>query len=740
MLSQSLPTQLDRPQIALERNGLLTSDYTQAKCDGQQQHHDELQEIRIQSEIEVPKSEIRNSKVPRFIIAIDFGTTFSSVAYLRIEPGVQRHLIEPSSIQCIDNYPDAPPFRFKQATRVPSELVYCTQPTSNAANDQPQNSPNPISDDESDNSLEEDWASSATEDSDPDQDLPPPKRTKYSTRSNSAWGFGCHNNLKYVQPGAAASGPRILSRFKLLLDDEPSTQSAREWIKVDVRELKAMDVIQEPSDLIADYLQHLFTHVKTQLESYCGFREGIPVEFVISVPTRWSAQACRKMHAATARAIERSRFSQLEQRIIEDLFIVAESEAAAVLVLDEAKKFQKFETGHTFLIVDCGGGTVDATTYTISQQNPLRLREMMEGEGALCGSNFLNEEFKRLLLTRLQGARILGNEQSLDTIIESLTNIFEVGDKRRVDVTNKRETFEQMFIPGLQADKERHFRPSLMSFSRKEMLQVFKPCLRGVAQLIRKQLRGAEERGINIKSVILVGGFADSPSLRRYLQKIFRLERNLERQAIDILFPAVGDSAVARGSILRALRREDGPIRITRTSYGILHRVLCDRNNPKFGCVREERSQLEGELHIMNTISWLILKDEIVPPIHRICVRSHHTFKHSTTELLCEERLYMSAKRHESGHGFRHLENRGAELGGRIISDLTFLKNQNLIQPVARTSIGGEPSLFYEVEYDLWLIIEGRHMRFEARSPLDPEQVVVSASFSIAADFVPGTE
>lgn len=81
----------------------------------------------------------------------------------------------------------------------------------------------------------------------------------------------------------------------------------------------------------------------------------------------------------------------------------------------------------------------------------------------------------------------------------------------------------------------------------------------------------------------------------------------------------------------------------------------------------------------------------------------------------------------------------GAEEAGRIFVDLTELKTENKIMPVTLPNADGKSYEFYEVEFDLWLIIEGRNLRFEARSPSEPQAVKACTQFSIAAGFVPGT-
>ena len=74
------------------------------------------------------------------------------------------------------------------------------------------------------------------------------------------------------------------------------------------------------------------------------------------------------------------------------------------------------------------------------------------------------------------------------------------------------------------------------------------------------------------------------------------------------------------------------------------------------------------------------------------------------------------------------------------MADLTFLKRNNQIKPITVTNEKGKSHSYYEVKYDLWIIIEARSLRFEARSPINKDEVSASANFCISAGFVPGTE
>jgi hypothetical protein len=75
---------------------------------------------------------------------------------------------------------------------------------------------------------------------------------------------------------------------------------------------------------------------------------------------------------------------------------------------------------------------------------------------------------------------------------------------------------------------------------------------------------------------------------------------------------------------------------------------------------------------------------------------------------------------------------------GVIETDMTFLKERNLIQPIEPEE-GVRARRHYKVEYELVMIVNDRNMRWEARYPAGGE-VQGRGQISIAAAFVPGTK
>lgn len=235
------------------------------------------------------------------------------------------------------------------------------------------------------------------------------------------------------------------------------------------------------------------------------------------------------------------------------------------------------------------------------------MNEVVEPKGVSCGASLLNENFHKLLETRLDGATsrldMAMSKQITSTVVD-----WENGSKRHIDVTDKTAKLDPVYIPGLVEDGSRGIGSNHLKVSYPEMKNVFKGCLRKTADLLREQLRSAKEAGFAVQKVVLVGGFGHSPSLENHLKGVLAGERNSLRQPIKLMLPNYVDSAVARGAVLRALNKENGPTRISRTSYGIIFDDLFDRSLPEHQGLKGRTDPIDGELYIKNTIHWQILQ------------------------------------------------------------------------------------------------------------------------------------
>ena len=76
------------------------------------------------------------------------------------------------------------------------------------------------------------------------------------------------------------------------------------------------------------------------------------------------------------------------------LVLAYEPEGACLSVLNENAALQ---AGDSFLVLDCGGGTVDVTVHKLEQVEPLRMTEKYPPSGGDWGSTYVDAKFQDFL-------------------------------------------------------------------------------------------------------------------------------------------------------------------------------------------------------------------------------------------------------------------------------------------------------------------------------------------------------
>ncbi|KIV84785.1 hypothetical protein PV11_00543 [Exophiala sideris] len=338
--------------------------------------------------------------------------------------------------------------------------------------------------------------------------------------------------------------------FKLGLDPKQEDEVSHLAIAYPDRKAlpPAYDMTRSPGALATTYLTCLRNHIMSilQLKLGDGVINTTPIRFTITVPAIWDdAAKARTQHCAKAAGMGR------------DIRIISEPEAAVVYALD-AMDPHNLQPGDTFVLCDAGGGTVDLISYTITGIQPnLTVRETVAGSGYACGSTFLNRIFARYLEDQLQDLE--GYDD--DTLEEALQD-FETNAKRRF---TGEDAGVSVRVRGLVDNPAKGIKRQRLTISAEKIKSLFEPVMSTIITLVMTQLKQTKQA----KAVILVGGFGQSPYLRNCLKKIVP-------QAIEVLQPVHGWTAVVRGALIKSLN-EISPdtsriciaSRIARKAYGL---------------------------------------------------------------------------------------------------------------------------------------------------------------------------
>ncbi|GIJ81658.1 hypothetical protein Asppvi_000157 [Aspergillus pseudoviridinutans] len=389
-----------------------------------------------------------------------------------------------------------------------------------------------------------------------------PSRIAYAAENNSRvttnrWGY-------QVEPGMSS-----YSWTKLLLDQgAPLTQYDDSTLET----ASKTGILKLPEgksavDVVADYLSEVYQHILKTISKNITEADLLitPLEFWFTVPAIWSDRALD----ATRTAAQRAGFGKTSLRPMDQIFLISEPEAAAVTAL---KKYTtssmggSVKAGDGVLVCDCGGGTVDITTYLVLEVFPkLKFEELCTGIGGKCGSTAVDRNFYKLMSDRFGDAFDNLPTKRKGPGSEFMKK-FEI-IKRDFGNSDEETTFElplNMTVanpdPEFFDEEER-----LVLISSADLRSIFDPVIEQIVSLVRQQIADArKETGKDIiNRIVLVGGFGDS----EYLRKAFRTSFGSTGK-ITITVPDSPQAAIVQGAALRGLEGLQSTTKRCRRHYG----------------------------------------------------------------------------------------------------------------------------------------------------------------------------
>ncbi|PKC65707.1 actin-like ATPase domain-containing protein [Rhizophagus irregularis] len=294
---------------------------------------------------------------------------------------------------------------------------------------------------------------------------------------------------------------------------------------------------------ITNYLGEIGKLIKETIPKYW---EGIDfmehVLLVVTIPAEFSESDKAIMRECTFNA------GLIGEKNSEKLQFTTEPEAAAVYCMHSSlREYKLTEPGTTFMIVDCGGGTVDLTTRKLLEGN--QLGEITERAGDFCGSTFIDKEFIKLLRNEVgESAMDLFSDKhygQLQYLVQEFCqNVklpFNGNDPNfnyEIDLEEAAPALLQ-YVTGSEKDliEEKEWM-IILDFN--TIKSLFDPIVDRIIKMIRTQLDNSK----NCSAIFLVGGFGQS----KYLQK--RVEEEFSRSVDNISIPNQPIAAVVRGAAI----------------------------------------------------------------------------------------------------------------------------------------------------------------------------------------------
>ncbi|KAF7905182.1 uncharacterized protein EAF01_005703 [Botrytis porri] len=289
--------------------------------------------------------------------------------------------------------------------------------------------------------------------------------------------------------------------------------------------------------------------------------ENTPIECWVTLPAVWSDEA----KDATLKAAKNAGFGN---RPGDNIYTIAEPEAAAIATLKEYSipgAMNPIVCDENILICDCGGGTVDITTYKIIQVEPvLTFVELCVGIGGKCGSTYIDRNLHTLLSNRFglaYGDLSVGQKGPGSRFMASFEML-----KRDFGRNDDKETGELGPL-NLDVPNSEHYdvEDRVIYLQHQDMQALFDPVITEITSLVNQQVNAARDtQNAKINRIILVGGFAESPYLNKKLKAWCKRNGNM-----TLICPLHPQSAVVRGAALRGLEGIAPRVKQVRRHYGV---------------------------------------------------------------------------------------------------------------------------------------------------------------------------
>nr|CAG8471845.1 741_t:CDS:2 [Entrophospora candida] len=287
----------------------------------------------------------------------------------------------------------------------------------------------------------------------------------------------------------------------------------------------------------------------------------------------------------------------------ENLQLITESEATAMYCRKALGEHFEVPFGKSFLIVDCGRGTVNLTICRLLDDHSISLEEKTECSGDFCGGDFIDQEFAKFLGQKVGHNALKSFKENHYGRYQYIIHEFFHIEKHRFDGNESEfdaidfhlEEYALILIDYITDDllKSRlEVDEWQITLEFHHMKSFFDPVINRIIGLINKQLENVKE----CSAMFLVGGFCES----RYLQNVIKKE--FHDRVKNISVPCHPTLAVVKGAVEYGLNMKYVEYglnmkcvknRVLKNTYGVMLTVTRDTKVD----VDEEFSVISTPLH-----------------------------------------------------------------------------------------------------------------------------------------------
>ncbi|CAE6454000.1 unnamed protein product [Rhizoctonia solani] len=287
----------------------------------------------------------------------------------------------------------------------------------------------------------------------------------------------------------------------------------------------------------SDFLGYLIRHTQTFFEDriidgrliWQKYRSNM--QFIIAHPNGWGIreQAFLRTAATNAGLVTNATAATC-------IRFVTEAEASVHFCIYHTNIGSRLKPGTKFAVCDAGGSTVDTTVYSvISTRVPIELEEAHASACVQAGGIFINAVADEYVQRILTGAD-LPTDDVADYSKRGIQD-FEKNLKRQFAGSAETKTVE---VAGTRVNYPTiGIRRGHMSLPGPRIQKFFDICVDQIKKSVDQQIQG-----LDVSHILLVGGFGDSPYLRRVFKERYEPQGCQITLTNDSTSKAVADGAI----------------------------------------------------------------------------------------------------------------------------------------------------------------------------------------------------
>ncbi|CAG8462463.1 11503_t:CDS:10 [Dentiscutata heterogama] len=375
------------------------------------------------------------------------------------------------------------------------------------------------------------------------------------------------DNLQLVAWGYPALAQGFPKKKKALVRPQPKPV---ELFMLHLANIKEEDKPPLPPGLnaervITDYLHEMNKLILETLNSrWPGILYPQQIRFVLPVPAEWNDEARAIMRLCMYNA------GYLGHRQSENLVFITEPEAIAIYCM---------KTLTSFLIVDCKESTVDLTTMILLPN--MKIGEITERSGDLCGSSYVDREFLKFIGRKLGFAALKklkeNHYEQMQYFVQQFCSRVKFSFNGNPNEYSPRELDIERICPALMQyvtgqDKDLMEEAEwFIELDFQAVKDMFDPVVKKIIDLIQRQCASTERRPA---AMFLVGVFSEN----LYLQT--QIRRHFATQIPIIAVPKHPMAAIERGALEYGLNLDVVQTRVLKYCYGVEVNAKWETHDP----------------------------------------------------------------------------------------------------------------------------------------------------------------